>query len=140
MNWMVLPYKRYFDFSGRSRRKEFWLFALFQWLVSVLIRVVFGMPMLTGMQTGFMITPALMHAGPGQILLNIFGLVTLIPGIAVAVRRLHDIDKSGWWYLLIFVPVLGWIALLVFFCRDGTPSANRFGEDPQGRGLYGVFN
>jgi uncharacterized membrane protein YhaH (DUF805 family) len=134
MDWMLLPYKRYVDFSGRSQRKEYWMFLLFTMVVSLLIDGTLGgsWSVLTGLRH----TPAL----AASILGGIFSLVNFLPSLAVAVRRLHDTDRSGWWIFIALVPVIGWIALIVFYCQDGTPGVNRFGEDPKGRGLYGVFN
>ena len=129
MEWMILPYRRYAEFTGRSRRKEYWMFVLFQVLVSLAIGVVFGR---TSYMTGAgMMTGNVMVQGPGGMVQNLFSLVSLIPGIAVSVRRLHDQDRSGWLLLLVFVPVLGWFALLVFMCLEGTRGPNRFGPDPK---------
>ena len=129
MNWMLLPYRRYFEFSGRSRRKEYWMFVLFQVLVSLAIGVVFGR---TSYMTGAgMMTGNVMVQGPGGMVQNLFSLVSLIPGIAVSVRRLHDQDRSGWLLLLALIPFFGWFALLVFMCLEGTRGPNRFGPDPK---------
>jgi uncharacterized membrane protein YhaH (DUF805 family) len=117
MNWMVLPLRRYAEFSGRSRRKEYWMFVLFNIIVGI---VTTALDALLGFDFG--------ATGPLNALAS---LALLVPGIAVAVRRLHDTDRSGWWFLLIFVPILGWIALLVFYCLDGTRGPNRFGPDPK---------
>ena len=142
MNWMLLPLRRYAEFSGRSRRKEFWLFTLGLTLVSVAIAVVFGKSEAEVVRVGFSVgyfagstlTPL------GQAINSLFTLATIIPSIAVTTRRLHDTDRSGWWQLLIFVPLFGWIALLVFYCQDGTRGTNRFGHDPKQRDLGDVFS
>jgi len=134
MDWMLLPYKRYVDFSGRSQRKEYWMFALFTIVVSLLIDGTLGgtWSVLAGLRA----TP-----GPAASLLGaIFALVNFLPSLAVAVRRLHDTDRSGWWFLIILVPLVGALVFIWFMVSDGTPGANRFGEDPKGRGLYGVFS
>lgn len=129
MEWMLLPYRRYAEFTGRSRRKEFWLFALFQWLVLIAIGIVLGTPRAGfyggyyGFSTAFDST--------GAIVQNLFSLVSFIPNLAVSVRRLHDQDKSGWLLLLLLIPILGWFALFVLFCLDGTRGPNRFGPDPK---------
>lgn len=134
MDWMLLPYKRYVDFSGRSQRKEYWMFVLFTAVVSLLIDGTLGgtWSVLTGLR----------HAPSmaGSLLGGIFGLVNLLPTLAVAVRRLHDTDRSGWWLLIGLIPLIGSLILLWFFISDGTPGPNRFGDDPKGRGLYGVFS
>jgi uncharacterized membrane protein YhaH (DUF805 family) len=117
MEWMFLPLKRYFEMSGRSRRKEYWMFVLFNVLVGILAA---GLDALVGFSMD--------DNGP-------FGIVTtlalFVPGITVWVRRLHDTDRSAWWILLVFIPILGWIALLVFACQDGTSRSNSYGEDPK---------
>ena len=128
-DWMLMPYRRYFDFSGRSRRKEYWLFVLFCFLVSLAIDVVFGTPDYEriGMYASF----STVLTGTGGMVHNVFGLVSFIPGLAVAVRRLHDQDRSGWLLLLMLIPILGWFALFVLMCLDGTRGRNRFGPDPK---------
>ena len=65
-----------------------------------------------------------------QLVTGLFGLVTIIPNIAIAIRRLHDRDYSGWWYLLVFIPLIGWLILFIWFCLKGTDGPNRFGPDP----------
>lgn len=135
MHWMILPYIRYFDFSGRSRRLEYWMFTLFYTLMCIF----FGAFLVAGaiaMERSAVPGPAMWIGGVG---LGLFMLVSLIPSIAVAVRRFHDQDQSGWMYLLSFIPYVGWIVLIVFMCIDGTRGDNRFGLDPKGRGLEGVF-
>ncbi|HZU63923.1 MAG TPA: DUF805 domain-containing protein [Novosphingobium sp.] len=137
MDWMLLPYRRYFDFSGRSRRREFWLFSLFCMCVNLAIDFGLGGPYAT--LTGY---SAMVGTHPGflaQGLTGLFGLFSFIPSWAVAVRRLHDIDRSGWWLLLVLLPVLGWFVLLVFNCLDGTAGRNSYGFDPKGRGFDEVF-
>ena len=134
---MLMPYRRYFDFRGRSRRRDFWLFMLFYFAVSALIATVFGTPYSARM--GFAFTYQTITSGTGQLVLNLFGLVSFIPSLALNVRRLHDIDRSGWWLLLWIVPLVGWIVLLVFLCLDGTYGRNRYGYDPKGRGTADIF-
>jgi uncharacterized membrane protein YhaH (DUF805 family) len=109
---------RYASFGGRARRSEYWYFALFHWLAILLAGVVSYLVMLA--------IPAL-----AIILYSIVIFGTLLPHLAVSVRRLHDINKTGWWYLLGCVPLLGTIVLLVWFCTDGTRGPNRFGADPK---------
>lgn len=129
MEWMILPYRRYAEFTGRSRRKEYWMFALFQVLVSMAIGLVFGRS--SYVMGGGMMAGMTTVQGPGGVVQNLFTLVSLIPGLAVSVRRLHDQDRSGWLMLLVFIPILGWFALLVFMCLEGTRGPNRFGPDPK---------
>lgn len=134
MDWMLLPYKRYADFSGRSQRKEYWMFGLMVGVVTLLIDGVFGgtYSVLAGFRT--------MPSVTGSLLGAIFTLGSVIPSLAVTVRRLHDTDRSGWWLLIALVPVLGSLLLLWFMVSDGTPGTNRFGPDPKGRSLYTVFS
>jgi uncharacterized membrane protein YhaH (DUF805 family) len=135
MEWMILPYKRYFDFAGRSQRKEYWMFVLFSLLVSLLIDGTMGgtYSFLLGLRH----TPA---STPASLLGGLFSVGSLIPALAVAVRRLHDTDRSGWWILIALIPVVGTLVYLYFLIKDGTPGPNRFGEDPKGRGLATVFS
>lgn len=141
MNWMILPYKRYFDFSGRSRRMEYWMFTLFCVIVAF---VMIALMLAGGLSIASFVTPeaAQMSLGPmvflGAGLLGLFWLGTIIPSIAVVVRRLHDRDMSGWWYLGIVVasmiPLIGVIASIAFIVLmllPGTPGPNRFGPDPK---------
>jgi uncharacterized membrane protein YhaH (DUF805 family) len=114
---MILPLKRYAEFGGRSRRKEYWMFTVFNILLSIAALLIDRL-------AGFGIE----DNGPVGIVVSL-GL--LVPGLTVWVRRLHDIDRSAWWVLLIFIPIIGWIALLVFACTEGTQGSNRFGEDPK---------
>ncbi len=126
MEYMIMPLKRYADFSGRSRRKEYWMFVLFQMLLLVpllLVAISLG---------GSSEDPAdPLSGGLTLAVLGLYFLVFLIPGIAVQVRRFHDQDKSGWFILLGFIPYVGSIILLVFMCLEGTRGPNRFGPDPK---------
>ncbi|SEM41202.1 Uncharacterized membrane protein YhaH, DUF805 family [Sphingomonas gellani] len=139
VGWMILPIKRYFHFGGRSRRKEYWMYFLFTIILGIIAGII---DVLLGFGS------AATYAEPGRIGASatssgpISGLVSLgliIPSISVAFRRLHDTDRSAWWLLLIFIPILGWIALLVFYCQEGTRGPNRFGQDPKGANLTEVF-
>ncbi len=119
MEWMLLPLKRYADFSGRSRRKEYWMFVLGMILVCFVIGLVAG------------ILSVIVGKWISNLASGLFALAIIIPSLAVAVRRLHDTDKSGWFLLLGLIPLVGGIILLVFYCTDGTPGPNRFGADPK---------
>lgn len=138
MNWMLMPYRRYFDFAGRSRRMEYWMFVLFSVLVYVVLGAMFGhnTEVVRG-PTNFYVNRAL--TGPGNAIAGLFWLGSLIPALAVAVRRLHDQDRTGWLLLLWFIPFFGWFALFVLMLLDGTPGDNRYGPDPKGRGTVDVF-
>ena len=114
MNWYLKVIKQYADFNGRARRKEYWMFTLINTLIAIGLMLV-----------AQFVSPSL------SILNMIYSLALLIPGIAVVVRRLHDVNKSGWMYLLIFLPVIGWIWLLVLFFTEGTIGENKYGLDPK---------
>jgi uncharacterized membrane protein YhaH (DUF805 family) len=113
MNGYVATLKKYADFSGRARRTEYWLFVLFNMVIAVLLSVI-----------------DYVLSSPGIIGL-LFALAILLPSIAVGVRRLHDTDRSGWWLLIAFVPLIGGIVLLVFFVLDSTPGDNKYGASPK---------
>jgi len=149
MEWMLLPLKRYADFKGRSRRKEYWMFALLNGIISL---VLVGLMFAGGFSMPSAANPEAMPEAPGPlfwagvVLLLLWALAIIIPSIAVTVRRLHDRDMSGWWYLgfiaLSMIPVVGFIAsiaMLVIFCLPGTPGPNRFGEDPKNPTSAEVF-
>lgn len=129
MQWMILPYRRYFDFSGRSRRMEYWMFVLFQFLVSAVISALLGTNTYQAGDGSFSFNSGV--TGASGLLQNGFGLVSLIPGLAVSVRRLHDQDRSGLLLLLLLIPVLGWFALIVLMFLSGTNGPNRYGMDPK---------
>lgn len=137
LEWMLMPYRRYADFSGRSRRKEYWMFTLLSVIVmTVVLALMFG-----GM--GGLDENGEPQMGPlgmvGAGLLGIWVLGSIVPSIAVQVRRFHDQDKSGWFVLLGFIPYIGGLIVLVFMCLEGTRGPNRFGEDPKGAGTPDVF-
>jgi len=141
MEWMLMPYRRYADFSGRSRRKEYWLFSLFY----VLVCILFGAIMVAGFvladfDAGIQVDrnggPLIVIGGGG---LGLFLIASFIPCISVAVRRFHDQEQSGWMYLLSFIPYVGWLVLVVFMCIDGTKGPNRFGPDPKDPAGASVF-
>jgi len=115
MEYMFMPLKRYAEFSGRSRRKEYWMFFLFQ------VIVIIGMAIILGVTGG--LEPSA-DGEVGGVLMIIMGLIYLglffIPGLAVQVRRFHDQDKSGWFVLLGFIPYVGGLIILVFMCLEGT--------------------
>ncbi len=111
-------FRKYAVFNGRATRPEFWFWALFQFLLSVVVIIVCGIIAAIFPTVGSVLTIVAYIA-------LIFGL--LLPGLAVSVRRLHDQDRSGWWLLINLVP-FGNIVLLIFFCLPGTPGPNRFGE------------
>lgn len=118
MQEFLSVFRKTFVFSGRSRRKEYWMFVLGITIISVI---------LTAIETiaGLEIT-----ADRG-LLTSIFSIIILIPSISVTVRRFHDIGRTGWWLLLSFIPVLGWIALFIFTLLDSQSGSNTYGPNPK---------
>jgi len=152
MEWMILPLKRYADFRGRSRRKEYWMFMLFYWIVSFVIMAVMfaGVPWSSIDNPKASVEPVfgVLFIG-GIVLFGLWYFATLIPALAVTVRRLHDRGMSGWWYagLLIagFIPLVnllilpGYLVLLVFLCLPGEEKTNKWGPSPKDPGQASVF-
>ena len=118
MEWYLKCLKEYFNFSGRARRKEFWMFVLFNMIFMVGFAVL-----------DTLLDLALPVVGYGP-LSTIYYLCVLIPNIAVGVRRLHDIGKSGWFYLLAFIPFVNFL-LLIWACQEGERKENAWGPDPK---------
>lgn len=118
MEWYIKCFRQYADFSGRARRKEYWMFCLFNVLISFCIGFVAGF-------LGVLIDTNL------TFLVWIYSLVVFLPSIAVCVRRLHDVGKSGWMYFIILIPIIGAIWLIVLFCTDSNPGANKWGVNPK---------
>ncbi|GAB5401344.1 MAG: DUF805 domain-containing protein [Aureisphaera sp.] len=126
--WKKVFIKNYANFEGRARRSEYWYYVL----VNILIMIIPIVLMFTGIGTYDGDSP-LYYIGLALVVL--FGLASFIPSIAVAVRRLHDTGKSGWWYLIGIIPVvsyIGGIVLFVFYCIDGDKGPNQYGPDPKG--------
>lgn len=117
-SYFVKAFKKYVDFSGRARRREYWFFILFYLLIS------FGLGILDSIMGTFSQEASMGFLG------TLFALASFLPSLAVAVRRLHDINRSGWWMLIALVPLVGAIVLLVFFCQDSKES-NGFGQSPK---------
>jgi uncharacterized membrane protein YhaH (DUF805 family) len=120
MNWYLEVLKKYAVFSGRAQRAELWFFVLFNLIIALLLRYVDGMTGTVSEQTGV------------GLLGGIYSLAILLPSIAVAVRRLHDTGRTGWWLLIGFIPVIGSIVLLVFYVLDSQPGDNEYGPNPKG--------
>lgn len=119
MNWYLKCLKQYADFKGRARRKEYWLFFLFNILISFLLGLIDGLLGWADTEMGI------------GLLGGLYSLGVLVPGVAVCVRRLHDVGKSGWNYLLVLIPIAGAIVLLVWFCTEGEKGSNEWGENPK---------
>jgi uncharacterized membrane protein YhaH (DUF805 family) len=120
MNWYLQVLKKYAEFSGRARRTEYWMFFLFNWIfiiVAIMLDNVAGTTI-----KGFF---------PYGLFYLLYIIPMLIPGFAVAVRRLHDVGKSGWFLLIGLIPLVGAIWLLVLFCTDGVPGQNEYGANPK---------
>ncbi|MBD2815668.1 DUF805 domain-containing protein [Xenorhabdus sp. Flor] len=114
MNWYFQVFKNYADFSGRARRKEYWMFYLFNIIIFSAICIL----------------GAILSDTIGSIVMLIYALVAFIPSLAVTVRRLHDTNRSGWWFLLVFVPI-GGIVVFIFTLLEGTEGSNDYGADPK---------
>ncbi|NEW05325.1 DUF805 domain-containing protein [Paenibacillus sp. SYP-B3998] len=113
MDWYLKVLQNYVGFQGRARRKEYWMFALFSAIVSIVLAILDMVlsiyPLLTG----------------------IYALAVLLPSLAVVVRRLHDTGRSGWWYFIGLIPLIGGIIVLVFLCTDSQENDNQYGPNPK---------
>jgi len=121
MKWFLKVLQQYSDFDGRARRKEFWIFMLFNWMFGA---VASTLDIVLGFSWGFFF-----------LLNGLYSIVLFIPSLAVAVRRLHDIGKSGWMLLILLIPVVGGIWMLVLLLREGNSFENEYGPNPKG----GIF-
>jgi uncharacterized membrane protein YhaH (DUF805 family) len=126
MNWYLEVLKKYAVFQGRARRKEYWMFTLFNVLISIALIIIGAILGLSG-------------DGGTNILSTLYGLAVLLPGIAVSVRRLHDTDRSGWWLLIGLIPIIGFIVLLIFMVQDSQPNDNQYGSNPKQEGAAVAF-
>lgn len=119
MTWALMPLEKYAVFSGRSRRKEYWMFVLFTFVV--------------GIGLGFIDTLAGTYEDTTGIglLSGLFQLAVLVPSIAVNTRRLHDTGKSGWLQLLFIIPLVGLILWIIWMVKDSDPSGNQYGPNPK---------
>jgi uncharacterized membrane protein YhaH (DUF805 family) len=115
MQWYMKVLRQYADFEGRARRTEYWMYILFTMIIVIVLTLLdlalFGQP------TG--------------VLGLIYSLATLLPSLGVVVRRLHDTGRSGWWFLISLVPLVGGIVLIVFLATEGTRGTNAYGADPK---------
>lgn len=119
MNWFLKALKKYAVFEGRARRKEYWFFMLFY------IIIIFVLALIDGVTGNFNVETGL------GLFSGIFIFAMIIPSISVTFRRLHDTDRSGWWWLIPLVPLIGAIVLFVFMVLDGTSGQNQYGSDPK---------
>ncbi|PFH87094.1 DUF805 domain-containing protein [Bacillus sp. AFS088145] len=113
MEWYLKVLKNYVVFSGRARRTEYWMFFLFNAIITIILSILQSI------------------ADIDNVLTGIYGLLTILPSLAVGARRLHDSGKSGWWLLIGLIPFIGTIILIIFFCLDSEEGDNRFGENPK---------
>lgn len=119
MNWYLKCWKQYADFSGRARRKEYWIFSLINYII---IFFLYILQIVMIESTLWLIFP---------IIFFLYAVAVFLPGLAVNIRRLHDIGKSGWWYLIYLIPIIGDIWLTVLMCLDSEPGENQWGENPK---------
>ncbi len=122
MNYYIKAIKNYAVFTGRARRKEYWMFVLFNIIFAIAAMILDNVLGLAWGMAGY---------GPLYLLYLLFALV---PGIAVGARRLHDVGKSGWMMLVGLIPLVGGIWLLVLFCTDSQPGPNNYGPNPKEMG------
>lgn len=136
MDLMFQPLRKYADFSGRARRKEFWLFALLTFLIEIVFMVLISAVGGQDLLMGYPASANVPMSGPlmAVVLLHFaVMLALLVPSLAVTFRRLHDTNRKGWWILIGLIPLIGALVLFIFYLLDGTPGPNRFGPDPKQR-------
>lgn len=119
MNWWLTAMKKYVDFSGRARRKEYWMFVLFNIIFSIVAIILDNLLGTANEDLGY------------GLIYGLFGLAILLPTLAVTVRRLHDIGKSGWWILISLIPIIGGIWLFILTVTDSQPGDNQYGPNPK---------
>ena len=130
MEWMLMPFRRYAEFSGRSRRMEYWMFRLFEFVAFIILMFFTGLvSAATGSAAGE--NAGSVVGGIGALVLILFLLGSIVPGVAVTVRRLHDTNRSGWMLLIGIIPLIGPIMLLIFLFSEGTRGPNDYGNDPK---------
>jgi len=115
MQWYLGVLKKYAEFNGRARRMEYWMFTLFNIIIAVVLNSLVAV-----------IGESILMALP-----VLYSLFVFIPGIAVTVRRLHDTGRSGWWILIVFVPIIGGLVLLFFMIIEGEAGDNAYGPNPK---------
>jgi uncharacterized membrane protein YhaH (DUF805 family) len=118
LNWYLEVLKKYTVFDGRAGRAEYWYFVLFNVIVSIVLGILDGLlgTVSSGARVG--------------LFGGIYSLAVLCPSIGVGIRRLHDINRSGWWLLIGLIPLVGWIILIVWAARESDPGANQYGSGP----------
>jgi uncharacterized membrane protein YhaH (DUF805 family) len=136
MKWYLKVLKQYLDFSGRARRKEYWMFLLghFAFICATLFLIILSSE--TFSDSTKIDTPSMLLI----FILSVYLLGTSIPFLAVTVRRLHDTGKSGWWYLICILPFIGRFVILIFTCIDSEIKPNQWGANPKGIGNDGLID
>ena len=132
--WLECFTKHYADFSGRARRSEYWGTVLFNGLIQAGLSIILSIVatiLFSSIEINGEVTFSPLFFLLPDIPIYIYGLIWLLPGLAVAVRRLHDIGKSGLNVLWVFLPIIGWIMLLYWFCQDSQPGENKWGVNPK---------
>ena len=126
MEWYLAALRKYADFGGRARRKEYWMFTLINslFLLAPYALLMLIMTLWPGWTPG-MLGPIL------ALVIAAYWLGIFLPSMAVATRRLHDTGRSGWWFCINLVPLLGGIAFLVFLCQDTAAGDNQYGANPK---------
>ena len=119
MKWYLQVLKNYTGFSGRARRKEYWMFVLFNMIFLIVAAIIDN------------IAGTTIEGLPYGLFYFLYAFAIIIPGLAVSVRRLHDVGKSGWFYFIILIPIVGGIWILVLFCTDGVTGSNEYGANPK---------
>lgn len=137
MNWYLLVLRNYTKFSGRARRTEYWMFALFNCLFLLLASILdkilgTNFDTIFGIHLTMETQPISLHILPPGYIGLIYALVVMIPSLAITVRRLHDLGKSGWMLLISLIPILGAIYLFVLLVTDSNLGPNQYGENPKG--------
>jgi uncharacterized membrane protein YhaH (DUF805 family) len=118
MKWYFQVLRNYAVFVGRARRKEYWTFNLIHGVI------IFGLK-------GFELLMRFAPGGPITIIQLLYVLATIVPLVAVSVRRLHDTNRRGWWFILALVPLANLVLFLIFLAQDSEPGDNRFGPNPK---------
>lgn len=129
MKWYLKVLKQYADFNGRARRKEYWMFALFN-IIFIIVAIILDNIIGFNIDIDWIAVVVIGDAGYGLVYF-LYALAVLIPSLAVAVRRLHDIGKSGWMILISLIPIIGVIWLLVLLVTDSNPGENEYGANPK---------
>ena len=139
MTWYLAVLRNYAGFRGRARRREYWMFVLVNAIIGIALLAIGKLTKMPGIATfgigmsrnGLGVFGIGVFSNP--IIFQLYALATFLPFLAVEIRRLHDIGRTGWWWLFGLVPVLGWIVLVVFCATAGAVGDNRYGPDPKAR-------